>query len=537
MTGAGLFDLAILGYPAMLIFAAIMGGTGLFFSTLAFVIILCILLTYLTLNQIIVPNTPVLSWVHLIFILVIFIVVGFSIYILITDMKRLMISLEKENSKVEESRKRIRYLARHDNLTNLPNRFYGEHLFSYCLKECEESNQGLAVLFINLDNFKPINDVLGHNAGDELLNSLSQRLQHILPKKYHLIRFGGDEFLIIAPMRKVKKKVKEVCELLIEQCSNEFDVLETNVAVSASIGVAIARKHGETFDKISRCADIAMHKAKQNGRNTYCIYDETLEIDSDTNFKLLQSLRAAINERKFELYYQPLVNLKSNRVDTIEALLRWPQADGTFIPPDKFIPLCEQSGLINELGAWVIQEACQFCAYQRSKGFEGLRIAINLSAMQFKNGQLQQLIEKSLAMANLPASAVELELTESLLMEDVKSTRKQINKLIALGLTIAIDDFGTGYSNLAYLQNFEASRLKIDRSFILELGESKNEALIEAIINMARSLGLQTVAEGIENDAALEKLTSLNCELGQGFYWSKPVSGSKLPALIEQINA
>lgn len=533
ITGAGLFDLAILGYPGLLIFAAILGGVGLFLSVLSFVIAQCFFVAWLTLHGFITPHIPTLSWSHLLFILVIFVVTGFSVYILVQDIKRLMLSLQREYSKVQQSRAEIQHLAHHDTLTNLPNRFYGEELFSHSLDACEKKQQNLALLFFDLDNFKPVNDALGHAAGDQLLEKLSQRLSQFLPPEHYLIRFGGDEFLLLAPFTDDRSQLDQLAETLIQHCAYEFEILQNKVVISASLGIACAPKDGTDFKQLCRRADIAMYQAKKDGRNTYHYYDESLEKASDDKFTILQLLHPAIKDKQFKLYYQPMVNLHSGEITTIEALLRWPQPDGSMISPDQFIPLAESSGLINELGRWVLQQACISCALQRQLGFSNLRVAVNLSVMQFKDGQLQHSVEAALFDAGLPPEALELELTESLLLDQTDQIQTQLHALSQLGITIAIDDFGTGYSNLGYLHKFNATTLKIDRSFITSLCVAKHdEPLVKAIIKMAASLGLITVAEGIEDEATLNKLVALGCDIGQGYYWSKPVPENVLSELL-----
>jgi diguanylate cyclase (GGDEF)-like protein len=532
LTGAGLFDLAILGYPALLIFAASMGG-GMFLSVLLFVIAQCTILAWLTIQGFITPNIPTFTWSHLLFILVIFVVTGFSVYILIHDIKRLMRSLQRENSKVEQSRAEIQYIAHYDTLTNLPNRFYGEELFSQSLVACEQKQQNLALIFIDLDNFKPVNDALGHAAGDQLLEQLTQCLSESLQTDQYLIRFGGDEFLLLAPFTNDLGQLDQLAETLIHKCASEFEILQNKVVISASLGIACAPKDGTDFKQLCRRADIAMYQAKQNGRNTYHYYDKSLDKAIDDKFKLLQLLRPAIIEAQFALYYQPMLNLSSGEMTTIEALLRWPQLDGSMITPTQFIPLAESSGLINELGRWALQQACIDCAQQRQQGFSNLRVAVNLSVIQFKDGHLQSIVESALHRAGLPPEALELELTESLLLDETDQIQKQLNALSKLGITIAIDDFGTGYSNLGYIRKFNATTLKIDQSFITSLCVADHdEPLVKAIINMAASLGLKTVAEGIEDEATYKKLLALGCDIGQGYYWSKPIPVNALSALL-----
>jgi EAL domain-containing protein (putative c-di-GMP-specific phosphodiesterase class I) len=240
-------------------------------------------------------------------------------------------------------------------------------------------------------------------------------------------------------------------------------------------------------------------------------------------------------EEQFKLYYQPMITLNSGEITTVEALLRWPQPDGSMIGPEQFIPLAESSGLINELGRWVLQQACIFCAQQRQNGFSSLRVAVNISVIQFKDGHLPSVVAAALNDAGLPPEALELELTESLLFDETEQIQKQLNALSTLGITIAIDDFGTGYSNLGYLRDFNATKLKIDRSFITSLCVAEHdEPLVKAIISMAASMGMEIVAEGIEDEATLKKVIAMGCNIGQGYYWSKPIPEDAISALLQK---
>ncbi len=537
LTGAGLLDLAMLGFPGLLIFAALLGSVGLFTSLLSFVVALCVLLTWLTLNGHITPHTPILSWPHLVFVLVIFLITGYSVYLMVRDMRRLMLSLQQENAKVQASRLRIQHLAHHDSLTNLPNRLFGEQLFHQRLPLCLRDNKQLALLFIDLDNFKPVNDALGHAAGDELLKQLATRLNATLPPEHNIIRFGGDEFLVLAPCGD-KQHLADLAQKLIEQTTAVFTILQTQVTVSASVGIACAPDDGRDFKQLCRKADIAMYRAKEDGRNTFHFFDDSLDQANEDKFQLLQRLRQALHQRQFAIYLQPKIQLHSGDVTSVEALLRWPQADGSMIGPDTFIPLAESSGLINEIGAWVIEEACQCLARLRAQGHTRLRVAVNLSVVQFNDGKLPKRVQQALAKAGLPADALELELTESLLIGDTDHIQQQLDTLSALGLTFAIDDFGTGYSNLSYLRSFNATTLKIDRSFISTHAQwQANEPLVRAIIQMASSLGLTTVAEGIENAETAALLAELGCNEGQGYYWSPAVPEDKLAALLHKLHS
>ena len=534
-TGAGVFDIAMLGYPGVIIFAALLGGVILFSGVLSLVVLQCVALAWLIMHDVIIPNTPYLSWSHLVFIIVIFSVTGFSVYILVYDIRRLMNSLQRENEKVEQNRIKIQHLALHDPLTNLPNRLLGERLFVQNLKESQEKNLQLALLFIDLDNFKPVNDALGHAAGDRFLQKISQTISNNLSEKERLIRFGGDEFIVLASEVENRVQVDQLCKNIIEWCSSEFEILQTNIVVSGSIGIALAPSDGTQFKQLCRKADIAMYEAKRNGRNRFEYYDVKLDQDSDEKFNLIQKLRPAILNEALAVHYQPLVDLSTGNICSVEALVRWPQCDGTMIMPDKFIPLAESSGLIIPLGQWVLEQACLFAAKQNSKGKHSLTVAVNLSFAQFKDGTLPHIVKCALDKAQLAPEKLELELTESILADSSGNIEKQLEEIKALGVQFAIDDFGTGYSNLNYLRTFEASKLKIDRNFIKTLGVNKDEEnLVSAIINMADSLGMTTVAEGIENEAALVKLIEMGCDIGQGYYWSKPLPNDEIELLLQE---
>ena len=492
-TGAGTFDIAMLGYPAIIIFAALLGGIGLFGTVLSLVLVQCIILTWLVMEGVITPNTPKLTWSHLTFIMIIFVITGFCVFILVQDIRRLMTSLQLEYTKVKKNREHIQYLAHHDPLTNLPNRLLGERLFNEKLAQSEANGLQLALAFIDLDNFKPVNDALGHSAGDRFLQHISQLINEKLSDDECLIRFGGDEFIVLAANITDRKHIETLCERLIDWCSSEFEVFQTNIVVSASIGVAIAPKDGAKFKQLCRKADVAMYEAKRNGRNRFEFYDVKFDEESDEKFSLIQRLRPAVLANQFEVYYQPLIDLKSGQICSIEALVRWPQEDGSLVFPDKFIPLAESSGLINPLGEWVLIQACLFCAKLHRNGHSEISVAVNLSFAQFKDGTLPSILKRALDLTQLNPKFLELELTESILADENGSIPEQLEKMKNLGVQFAIDDFGTGYSNLNYLRKFNAHKLKIDRIFINTLGLDENDVpLVSAIINIAESLGMVT---------------------------------------------
>ena len=520
----GLRDIAILGYPGVLIYAALFGSSTLFVSLLLFIIAFCTLMAGATIYGVLVPHIPVVGWNSVVFVGVILLITGFSVYLMTKDLRQLMDSLQQENERVRNSQAEIERLAHHDRLTGLPNRILAEISYQQLIQHCRSADLRLAVLFLDLDNFKPVNDSLGHSAGDIVLQQLAARLQAQMPEQAVLCRFGGDEFLALVPTDADDGKLSLLAKAMINQTSSPFWVMQTHIEISGSVGIAVVPRDGVEFNVLSKKADMAMYKAKSDGRNTWRFYDEEIDKANIDKFNLLQQIRLALKESKFELFYQPKVNLATGVITGAEALVRWPQEDGSVISPLEFIPLCEESGLIVELGHWVLQEACRACKRWQQLGYSGMTVAVNLSSVQFRDGMLEQSVQQALKDAGIAASALELELTESLLIGEALNIQQQLDQLSSLGLTFAIDDFGTGYSNLGYLRRFNATTLKIDKSFISSLCMSKrDEPLVQAIVQLAKSLGLNTVAEGVEDAQTLLKLKQMGCDEAQGYFWSPPL--------------
>ncbi len=520
----GIRDLALLGYPGVLVFAAMLGNSRLFFSLISFMLAFCGLLTYLAVSGTVVPVIPTISAAHFVFIGAILLVTGVSVYLLYRDQQRLLHSLQSENHRVKQSQAHIEHLALHDPLTSLPNRVYSQQHYQQLYRDCLANQQQLAILFLDLDNFKPVNDSLGHAAGDFLLQQLAQRLNNTLAESDILCRFGGDEFLVLVPDFVDTEALAAKASALLTQTSAPFFIMQNQIEISGSVGIAIAADDGMEFSQICKHADMAMFQAKADGRNVFRFYHDELNKASIDKFNLLQLMRKALKNKEFQLYFQPKLQLAEQRIIGAEALIRWPQTDGSMISPDEFIPLAESSGLIIEIGEWVLQQACMACSRWHQQGYQDLTVAVNLSFVQFRDGKLEQQVQQALTAAALPAHALELELTESLLIGEGDNIAMQLDALHQLGIRFSIDDFGTGYSNLGYLRRFNASRLKIDKSFILSLCLSaRDEPLVRAIIQMSKSLGLKTVAEGIEDSATAAQLALLGCDEGQGFYWAKPL--------------
>ncbi|MBU2180984.1 MAG: EAL domain-containing protein, partial [Gammaproteobacteria bacterium] len=520
----GLRDIAVLGYPGVLIYAALFGSRSLFVSLLVFIIAFCALMADFTMQGLLQPHIPAVNWHSVVYVGVILLITGFSVFLMTKDLRQLMDSLQQENERVRHSQEEIERLAHHDRLTGLPNRILAEISYQQLIQHCQTHDLRLAVLFLDLDNFKPVNDSLGHSAGDLVLQQLASRLLSQMPAEGMLCRFGGDEFLALVPTDADDGKLSLLAKAMINQTCSPFWVMQTHIEISGSVGIAVVPRDGVEFNVLSKKADMAMYKAKSDGRNTWRFYDEEIDKANIDKFNLLQQIRQALKEQQFQLYYQPKVDLATGAITGAEALVRWPQSDGSVVSPLEFIPLCEESGLIVELGHWVLQEACRACQRWQQLGHVGITVAVNLSPVQFRDGMLEQSVLQALKDAGLPAAALDLELTESLLIGEALNIQQQLDQLSSLGLTFAIDDFGTGYSNLGYLRRFNATTLKIDKSFISSLCMSKrDEPLVQAIVQLAKSLGLNTVAEGVEDAQTLLKLQQMGCDEGQGYFWSPPL--------------
>ncbi len=531
----GVRDMAVLGYPGVLIFAAILGNVRLFSGLLFFIVSYCSLMAGLTITGYFHPFLPEVEFKHLIFTDVILLITGFSAYLLLRDQRRLMDGLREENQRVRNSQKTIARLASQDQLTGLSNRRFAEESYTRLYQQCLRDEHPLAVLFLDLDSFKPVNDSLGHAAGDLLLQQLAGRLQALSRPDDVLCRFGGDEFLLMAVLDGDEDQLTRLAQSMTAAATTPFFIMQTQIEISGSVGVALAPEHGTEFNTLCKYADLAMYQAKHEGRNVFRIYNDDMGRANIDKFNLMTQIRQALKDKQFRLFYQPKIDISNGRVCGVEALIRWPQADGSYITPDEFIPLAESSGVIADIGHWVLQEACAACTRWRREGHYGVGVAVNLSYVQFRDGSLERNVQQVLQQSGLPSSALELELTESMLIGEGDDISRQLSTIHSMGVSFAIDDFGTGYSNLGYLRRFNASRLKIDKSFITALSVSqRDEPLVRAIIQMAASLGLQSVAEGVEDEATLNLLKQLGCDEAQGYLWSQALPEHEL---IEWLNA
>ena len=419
----------------------------------------------------------------------------------------------------------IQFLAFHDHLTALPNRLLLAERLTQALAQAAQKQHLAALMFLDLDRFKDINDTLGHDVGDQLLQSVALRLGAVLAPEHTLARQGGDEFIVVLPEVADEQAALAVGHRLLGAISEPFQVDEHEFLVGASIGLSLFPEHGQEGSTLLRNADTAMYVAKAAGGNTIRSYSGQMNQRIQLRVSMEHRLRYALERGELELYYQPQVDMASGRLIGAEALLRW-HMEGGFIPPDQFIPVAEETGLIHPIGDWVIATAIAQAATWRQQFSQTPRLAINLSPRQFAGRQLGRCVLDNLARWQLPTDAIELEITESILLNPEGDSIDELRSLHAQGLRLSLDDFGTGYSSLSYLQRLPIDVLKIDRSFITPLGSDQANAIVRAIIAMAHSLDLLVVAEGVETERQLSILRMLGCDIAQGYLYSKPVSAS-----------
>ena len=432
----------------------------------------------------------------------------------------------------KEHEARIARLAYHDALTGLPNRFALNAHLAQSLAEARRNGVKLALMFIDLDRFKTINDSLGHDVGDQLLIAVAQRIRSVLRESDTAARLGGDEFVIVVPGIDGPEAAARVAEKVIASINEPLVLAGHTLRPSPSIGIGIYPTDGHEAETLLKNADAAMYYAKQHGRNQFHFFTTDMNAAASERLLLETQLHRALERREFMLMYQPQVEIGSGRVVGVEALVRWQHPDRGMIHPDEFVPIAEDTGLIVQLGMWVLEEACRQLVLW-GKAAEHLRVAVNLSAHQFRDRQLVERITATLAQTGLPAERLELEITESVLMDNPEAAIEILRSFADRGMHLAIDDFGTGYSSLSYLKRLPTRRLKIDRSFVMDLEVDPNDvAITKGIIALARSLGLAVTAEGIETEAQLEMLKQFGCEDGQGFLFSQPLSPDDLFAFL-----
>jgi diguanylate cyclase (GGDEF)-like protein len=425
------------------------------------------------------------------------------------------------------SEEQIRHLAHYDALTDLPNRALFHERLRQELAQATVERQ-LAVLYIDIDEFKSVNDSLGHMIGDELLKSVAQRLGACIESSDFVARLGGDEFAIVKTAVKDPADVADLATRALETIRAPYDCLGHQVTSDASIGVAIAPQHGTDLDQILKNADMAMYAAKSAGRRTWRFFEPSMDAHVRARRQLETDLRRTIADEALEVYYQPCLNLQSNRVTGCEALVRWRHPERGMVSPAEFIPIAEETGLINEIGEWVLIKACEEAATWP----DAINVAVNVSPVQFRSGTLALKIIAALAASGLPAHRLELEITEAVLIRDDDAALEILHQLRAIGVRIALDDFGTGYSSLSYLQRFPFDKIKIDRCFVNDLAEAGGSSIVQAVVNIAAARHMATTAEGVETKRQQELLRGLGCTEMQGYLFSAPKPAEEVRRIL-----
>ena len=444
---------------------------------------------------------------------------------------------------LKQANKHIEQLVNYDLLSGLPNRNLFIDRLERLIIKAQDIEEMIAVLFIDIDDFKKINDTFGHEAGDDLLTDTATRLQACITKSDTLARLSGDQFGILINGMDDITKLNQVIEEIMAEFGDPFTVStpyrseEKEVFMSVSMGVALYPQDGTKVEKLIKNAEVAMHKVKQTGKASYRFFSEEMNESFLQELELEAKLRRALNNEEFIVYYQPQINIKENTVDGLEALIRWDNEDLGLVSPGRFIPLAERTGLILEIGNWVLEQACRETKVMQQKTGKELEIAVNLSPRQFKDKDLISKVDYALEESGLNPQHLTLEITETIIMENIERSIDTLMELKERGIHVSVDDFGTGYSSLNYLSTFPLDELKIDRSFIMDIPEDKEKISIsKAVIELAHALNLNVTAEGVELYDQIKFLKEHECERMQGYYYSKPVPQDKMLHFLEEKN-
>ncbi len=435
---------------------------------------------------------------------------------------------------LKENEARILHLAHHDALTGLPNRYLLQDRLNRALASAERDKSQVAMLFLDLDRFKIINDSLGHAVGDQLLKMVAERLEKCVRLSDTVSRLGGDEFLVILPQLRESETVARIAQKILDSLLQPFDIAGHAITSTFSIGISFYPNDGNDFATLLQMADTALGNAKASGRNTYQFFTQNMNVHALDRLNMENCLRNALERNELSLHYQPQVDLRSGLVIGAEALLRWNSAELGSVSPVQFIPIAEDSGLIFSIGKWVLQQACRQMRAWLDAGYPEIVVAVNISSTQFRRGDLVATVAEAIQLSGINPGSIELELTESVLMQDSDLVMNTLAKLKAVGVMLSIDDFGTGYSSLSYLKRFSVDKLKIDQSFVRDLAVDKDDsAIVLAVIQLGRSLKLKTIAEGVETEEQLAFLRDRGCHEAQGYLISRPVPAQEFVSFLE----
>ena len=439
------------------------------------------------------------------------------------------VSVHRDVTEERMNERKIAHLAHNDALTGLPNRLRLHDKISSSLNSMRRADDCVAILCLDLDHFKNVNDTLGHPVGDRLLKAVAQRLRECLRDSDLVARTGGDEFAIVQRGVPQPKSSSALAERLIEVMHAPFDLGEHQVVIGTTIGIALAPQDGGSADELLKNADLALYRSKSIGRGTYSYFAAEMDAKAQMRRLLELDLRKAVAVGEFEMFYQPIVNLKENRIGGFEALIRWNHPTRGRVPPNEFIPLAEETGLIIQIGEWAIRQACKEAMTWKDR----MRVAVNVSPVQFRSQKLVPSVIAALADSGLPSNLLELEITETVLLQNSESTLATLHNLRSLGVRISMDDFGTGYSSLAYLRSFPFDKIKIDQSFVKDLiKDPESIAIIRAVTGLGTSFGIVTTAEGVETQDQLNQMRAEGCTEVQGFFFGRPTPAGEIADVL-----
>lgn len=531
----GLYSGALLAFPGILIVSGMAASLRLFLGLLLSMLVVVGFLTYAAMSGLHSFEPTPMGIGRMFNLCCILVMCAVAVWLLVDDLRGTLLRLQQVIQRAESSEASLTHLSQHDALTGLPTRLLIGDRTEQAIGQARRYQKRVALLLLDVDNFKTINDSLGHAAGDEVLQEVAARLQQTVGDEDTVSRQSGDEFLVALADVDDLAAVSAVAVEIQQRLAQPITLRGMQLVTSISIGIALFPEDGEDFDTLLTHADMAMYQAKGAGRNGFCFFDARANAAARERLSLELRLREALQRDEFVLHYQPIVDLQSGRLLAVEALIRWQHPQDGMISPASFIPVAEHSGLIVDIGEWVLNEACRQMMVWQAAGLPRFVVSVNLSAVQFRRGNLETLVQSTLARFGLHPGCLELELTESILVQDSDALIELLQRLKNLGVRLSIDDFGTGYSNLSYLQRFQVDKLKIDQSFVRQLqGNAQDQAIVTAIIQMARSFKLLTTAEGVEDDPTRQLLAELGCDQGQGYFFARPMPGEALPGYIQR---
>ena len=535
--GNGIFDTSVLAFPCLLMLAIVLAGKLIFISLYAYLICALCFFAFahnqsLLTGAILFAGLPMWGRVFSYIIMLTFFSVG--VFFIFADIRARFKKILQKNASLEFAIEELRKRSRFDQLTQLPNENSCKIDLEKTLQQQKSSGQILAFITLNVSNLHSTKMNYSHSICDAALKLLAKRLLSFANDKTIIYRFQQNEFVILKHSIDYRS-ISKFAEKMQQVCSQTYHVTDFDVSLQPNVGIALAPFDGSTMEELRHNSHLAMHAKGEGNKADFNFFDHKMAVQEQEKLQLTKALKSAIANNELILHFQPKVDLASEQIIAAEALIRWISPEHGFVPPSVFIPLAEQAGVITDITHWVIEQSVIACKQWHELGFNKLCIAVNLSAEDFKRGNLSTHTMNALHQANLPAHFLELELTESMLMDDINYIQKQINELRAFGISFSIDDFGTGYSNLGYLTKFNVSTLKLDRSFVMNICHSTNELqIVKAIIEMSKSLGITNVAEGVEDKETAAMLVQLGCEMGQGYFWSKPIAQQDFILLLTE---